>query len=277
MADVVSEDAAPAGPHVPPGSAEEPFFRGTRRDVIVNPRRFGLAYLVLAIGMGAAVGLAIVLLGRGSTHHIASGAKSFTPERSGELGARQIGDYVSHEYNLPSGRGLVGIIAQRPSFQNVQMNQDLIRPSDSLTDKDVTLLPLGNGIMYLLCGLGANCAIDEGADNPQRNALVEQEVMELAVRTFKSDSAVQTVTLLMPPFSGTSLVAVVRRRDFAPIISRPLSAVIPNKPPYVPGDVDETTARALNRYLLPVLFTYQSEALGDGTTAFVLNPYPRIG
>src|SRR5581483_2892299 len=213
MAEVVSEEHGAQKPLLP---AEEVFFRHRQREMVVNQRRFGLAYLILAIAVGAAVGLGIVLFSRGTSHHAKPGATGFTPERTGELGARQIGTFVSHEYKLDSGRDLVGVVGQRSSFQNVQMNEDLIRPSDSLTDKDVALLPLGNGIMYLLCGLGTNCAIDEGQDSSQRNVLVEQEAFELTLRTFKTDGAVDTVTTLLPPISGTSLVAVVRRKDVAP-------------------------------------------------------------
>ncbi|HST24575.1 MAG TPA: hypothetical protein VLJ76_01140 [Gaiellaceae bacterium] len=272
MADVVSEEP-------PPGqgaAADEPFFRSSK-DVIVNPRRFGLAYLVLAIGTGLAIGLAVVFIGRGSSHHAASKAKGFTPDRTGELGAREIGSFVSHEYKLPSGRDLVGVVGQHASFQNVEMNEDLIQPADRVTDKDVTLLPLGNGIMFLLCGLGSNCAISEGQDNATRNVLIEQEAFELTLRTFKTDSSVDSVTALLPPLSGTSLVSVIRRKDVAAILSKPLSAEIPNKAPYKVGDVTETAARALNVYMRPNLYTYQPQALPDGTTSFVLDPYPKIG
>ena len=276
MAEVVSEEHGAQKPK-PASTAEETFFRRRQREMVVNQRRFGLAYLVLAIGVGAAVGLAIVLISRGTTHHAPPGAKGFTPERSGELGARQIGDFVSHEYKLPSGRDMVSVVGQHSSFQNVQMNEDLIQPSDSSSDKDLTLLPLGNGIMYLLCGLGSSCAIDEGKDTSARNVLVEQEAFELTLRTFKTDSAVDTVTALLPPLSGTSLVSVIRRKDVAPILSKSLSAEIPSRPPYRVGDVGETAARALNRWFAPNLYTYRAEGLPDGTTGFILNPYPRIG
>ena len=46
MAEVVSEEHGAQKPVAP---AEETFFRHRQREMVVNQRRFGLAYLVLAV------------------------------------------------------------------------------------------------------------------------------------------------------------------------------------------------------------------------------------
>jgi hypothetical protein len=253
---------------------EDSFFRHRQREMVVNQRRFGVAYFVLAVALGVAVGLGIVLIGRGSTHHAKPGAVGFNPGRQGELGARDIAAHVAHEYRLPDGRDLVGIIGQRPSFQNIAMHDDVIRPSDNQFPKDIGVVPLGNGIMFIMCGLGASCKIDTGADTPPRNLLLEQEALELALRTFKNDGDVQTVTALFPPLGQENLAAVFERNRLRQLLSRPLSATIPRRGPYQAGDVDSAMAERLKLFVDPELYQYRPDFLADGTPTLILDPFP---
>jgi hypothetical protein len=275
MAEVVSEEH---GPPKPVSSAEETFFRHRQREQVVNQRRFGLAYLALAIGVGVAVGLGIVLIGRGTTHHARPGAAGFSPGRQGELGARDIAAHVQHEYRLADGRDLVGIIGQRPSFQNIAMHDELIRPSDQQTSKDIQVLPVGNGIMFVMCGLGQNCSMDTGTYTQPRQLLLEQEALELALRTFKNDGSVQTITTLFPPSSpqpnAQVLAAVFLRKQVAPLLSRTLSASIPRPAPYKAGDIDAAMAERLKLFVDPSLYLYKPDVLGDGTPTLILDPFP---
>ena len=261
-------------------SAElEPFFRPSARDIAINQRRFGLAYLVLAIGVGVAVGLGIVLIGRGGSHQT-SGPAGFNPAQGGELGAREIARHVMHEYKATSGADLVGVVGQRPSYLNVAMHDDLVQPSDEQGPKDTRDIRIGNGIMYLMCGTGRNCTV-VGSQTPTRARalLIQQEALELTLRTFKNDSAVQTVTVLLPSVStqagsGQNLLALANRKDFASQISVPLSATIPRPGPYGDGDVVAKTAQTIRIYLQPDLYQYHADFLPDGTPTFILNPYP---
>jgi hypothetical protein len=260
------------------GAEQEPFFRQSPRDVVKNQRRFGVAYIVLAIAVGVAVGFGIVLVGRGSSHST-SGPSGFTPQLQGELGAKEIANHVMHEYKLPTGQDFVGVVGQRPSFQNVAMHDDLVRPSDAQTPKDTTILPIGNGIMYLMCGDGQSCTINEpGAATAARTHLVEQEALELTLRTFKNDSGVKTVTVLMPPVStdqssGSDVVSFAVRSDFQALIDKPLSSVINRAGPYREGDVSGTTVQAIKNYLEPDMYTYRPDYLPDGTPTLIMDPY----
>ena len=124
MAEIVSEEQRK--PVEEPGSLGRP-----TGDVIVQQRRFGLAYFLLAIGVGVAVGLAIVLIGRGSDHHATTTTQAFKPTASGELGAKEIARHVAHKYRLANGQQLVGVIGERPNYQNLSMFFYLIRPHDA--------------------------------------------------------------------------------------------------------------------------------------------------
>jgi hypothetical protein len=276
-----AEGQAPTQHQQPPAAPEpEPFFRTSARDAAINQRRFGIAYLVLAIAVGVAVGLGIVLVGRGGSSSSARGPGGFAPRQQGELGAREIANQVTHEYKGEAGDDFVAVVGQRPSIQNVAIHDDLIRPSDTQSPKDTVALPIGNGIMFLMCGGGANCTITSSSPaTVDRTLLVEQEALELTLRTFKNDSDVQTVTVLMPPAStqpnsGHDLVSVANRTWFTPLIHRPLSATIPRRGPYAEGDIGPTTARAIRNYLQPQMYMYRADSLPDGTPTLILDPYP---
>jgi hypothetical protein len=256
----------------------EPFFRPSKRDAAINQRRFGLAYIVLAIGVGVAVGFGIVLVGRGSSHS-ATGPAGFSPSLQGELGAKQIANHVMHEYKGAGGSDFVGVVGQRPSYQNVANHDDLVRPSDAQTPKDTRDIPIGNGIMYLMCGSGSNCTVAaSGPATVARTRLVEQEALELTLRTFKNDHDVQTVTVLMPPTSaqsgsGQDIMSLALRSDFQALIDKPLASVITRAGPYKEGDVSSTTATDIKVYLEPDMYTYRPDFLPDGTPTFIMDPY----
>ena len=161
MAEIVSEET-PRKPAAP--VAEQPFFRHTQKEILAHQRRFGLAYLVLAIGVGVAVGLGIVLIGRGTTHHAATGVKTFTPTKSGELGAKQIAHAVGQKYRQTNGAPLTSVIGERPNYQGQALSYYLIRPHDAQYPKDIAIFTVGNGIMYTMCGFGKNCATTSGSE-----------------------------------------------------------------------------------------------------------------
>jgi hypothetical protein len=265
----------------PPAAPEpEPFFRTNARDAAIHQRRFGIAYLVLAIAVGVAVGLGIVLVGRGGSSSSARGPGGFAPRQQGELGAREIANQVMHEYKGEAGDDFVAVVGQRPSIQNVAIHDDLIRPSDTQTPKDTAALPIGNGIMFLMCGGGTNCAITGSSQSTQNlTLLVEQEALELTLRTFKNDADVQTVTVLMPPVSsqrnsGRDLASVAERSNFSSLIDVPLAQTIPHRGPYSGGDVGPITAETIKDFLEPEMYVYRADSLPDGTPTLILDPYP---
>jgi hypothetical protein len=280
---VAAVETAANGSGTAPAAAteSEPFFRQSPREAVINQRRFGVAYIVLAIGVGVAVGFGIVLVGRGSTRS-ATGPAGFAPSLQGELGAKQIANHVMHEYKAVDGTDFVGVVGQRPSYQNVAIHDDLVRPSDAQSPKDTRDLNIGiggTGIMYLMCGSGSNCTVASSTPaTPARTRLVEQEALELTLRTFKNDSDVKNVTVLMPPTSaqqgsGQDIASVVYRSDFRSLIDKPLSSVITKPGPYQEGDVSNATAIAIKVYLEPDMYTYRADYLPDGTPTLILDPY----
>jgi hypothetical protein len=268
VAEVVSEDTA-AKPAPP---VEEPFFRKSKGDLIVNQRRFGFAYLVLAVGVGIAVGLGIVLIGRGSDHKAATGAQGFRPTQSGELGAKEIARHVGLKYRQSDGAPLTAVIGERPNFQGQPLSFYLIRPHDAQDpDKDIAIFPVGNGIMYAMCGFGRNCATPT-TQTPEDALLLRREALELTLNTFKSDSAVDTVTTLLPPLQQGTLAIIFKRSDLDPWVHRPLSGLLSGKSTLKPGDVKSEEAQRIDSVSAGSLYTYDAVQGPDGNAYFRLDP-----
>jgi hypothetical protein len=266
MAEVVSDETSRS----PSASAEPaPFFRPAQRDIVVNQRHFGLAYLALAIGVGVAVGLGIVLIGRGSHHAASTAANVFTPTLTGELGAKQIARHVGHKYRLANGRELVAVVGERPNIQNAPLFNYLIRPHDARLQSDIDVLPVGNGIMYAMCGFGKNCGVSETGPTA---LLLKREALELAFVTFRSDAAVDTVTTLLPPSQQGSLAVVFQRSQLAQWIRQPLSNVLPERGPLKPGSVSDAEAQRIGLIEDAALYLYDAAQGGDGNAILRLDP-----
>lgn len=271
MADVVSEQPGAAAPR-PGKPGDTAFLRPPKGDIVVNQRRFGFAYFVLAIGVGLAVGLAIVMIGRGSSHH-ASTFQGFRPSASGELGAKQIADHIAFKYRQADGAPLAAVIGERPNFQGAPLSYYLIRPHDAQDpNKDIAIFAVGNGIMYSMCGFGRNCATST-AETQAEAQLLKREALELTMTTFKSDSAVQTVTTLLPPLSqGSTLAIIFKRSDLGSWIHRPLSDLLPGKGPLKPGQIGSQEAQRIDMLEAGALYTYDAAQGPDGNAYLRLDP-----
>jgi hypothetical protein len=268
VADVVSDEAA-AQPS--PKPEESPFFRQKpTQDVVVNPRRFGLAYFVLAIGVGVAVGLAIVLIGRGSSHH-ATIAAGFHPQQSGELGAKEIARHVGIKYRQANGKPLVGIIGERPNYQNLQLFNYLIRPHDAQDfKKDIAVFPVDNGIMYTMCAFQtSSCAFQQ---NNATLELLKREALELAFVTFKTESDIDTVTTLLPPAGQSGFAVIFRRNQLDTVLGHPLSKLLPNAGPVKPGGIGGDEQQKIDLLVAPALYAYDTQLGPDGNPLLRLDP-----
>jgi hypothetical protein len=267
MADVVSEETA--GRH--PAKPEDPsFFRKTGKDIVVNQKRFGLAYFVLAVGVGVAVGLGIVLIGRGSSHHPATGAQGFKPTQSGELGAKEIARHVDVKYRQANGQPLVGIVGERPNYQNLQLFNYLIRPHDAQDfKKDITVFPVDNGIMYTMCAFQtSSCAV---AQNNATLELLKREALELAFVTFKTESDIDTVTTLLPPAQQTGFAVIFRRDQLATVLGQPLSKLL-HVGQVKPDSIGSGEQQKIDLLVAPALFTYDTQVGPDGNPLLRLDP-----
>jgi len=269
MAEVVSGKPGAQKP-MPP--AEETFFRHRQREMVVNQRRFGLAYLVLAIAVGVAVGLGIVLIGRGTSHHKASNVRVFHPTQHGELGAKQIARHVGYEYRQTNGDPLVTVIGERPTYQYNPLLFYLIRPADAQYPNDIDVFTVGNGIMYSMCGTGSNCVASPEVASQTGATMLKREALELSFDTFKTDSAVETVTTLLPQLSSARLAIIFKRSDLRPWLGKPLSHLLQASMPVKPGTIKASEAQLIDKIEAGSIYQYEPKQSSDGNTLLQLDP-----
>lgn len=261
MADVVSEPRPLARPR------PEPY---------VPRHRFGIAYLTLAVVLGAAVGLTVVFAVGGSRSTRPWSA--WKPTQSGVQGLEQIAKYVGPEYALPSGRQLVGVLSSPLLVQGTQASVPVraIAVTSGLpgaSASDAQFYGAAGTWAYHLCGLGQSCAIAEGKASIARGQLLRREALELALYTFKYNGSVDSIVEFMPPALGGQPKAALffRRADLAQPLNLPLARTLP--PPrtrLVPGRMSAADLAKVREFADPHVYSFQFQQLADGSAIMVL-------
>jgi hypothetical protein len=277
VADAVSEQPLPR--------REEALIVARRRAEAKAPRhRFGIAYLLLAALLGAAVGLFVVFAANGGK----SGGQQWStwkPTQGGVQGFDQIAKDVAHEYALPSGRELVGVLSTPPVVQGqgspVPLRAIAVRTGlTGETSADASFYGAGDALAYVLCGFGTSCAISEGRPTVARYDLLRREALELALYTFKYNSGIQSVLTYMPPAKNTTTggqatpsLIFLRRDDVKQALDQPLRTTLP--PPKTnlkPGQMSPEELARVRRYTDSRVFNFQFQQLADGKAIVVLDP-----
>jgi hypothetical protein len=207
---------------------------------VVSRRRFGAAYLGLAALVGAAVGAVVVL----SSHHTHARPVSTTswsawhPAASGTLGVREIADHVSSNYRLPDTGQFMGVTANKMEFAT--STGPLVVPAifvssglAGVSQEKVTVRYPGSGVLFHLCGDGANCLPAGTSSSGLEDALLFRETVELALYTFRYTSA-DDILMMLPPERGVTQqdprydrAMFFTRKDLAPYLRLPLTDTVP--------------------------------------------------
>jgi hypothetical protein len=238
--------------------------------------RFGLAYLVLATVVGAAVGTFILLLGRPEKANVAW--STWEPEAKGGFRIQEIADHVGQRYLMGDGRQILVAIPGPPSIADgetrVPVSGVAKRAPIVRSRADFAFTPMGNGLMYLLCGGGTpRCSLPGQATN-ERGRMVRREALELALYTFKYVDGIESILTFMPPASGSQDTHALffQRSDLAAQLARPLTNTLRARPIFRPGDVDPIEGVVVDRLTLPHLFRTQPTQAQDGSVILVLDP-----
>jgi hypothetical protein len=278
MADAVSEQPLPK-------REEQALVIARRKAEAKVPRhRFGLAYLVLAALLGAAVGLFVVFVSNGGR----GGGQQWSawkPTQDGVQRLDEIAKTVGREYALPTGRQLVGVLSTPPVVQGqgtpVPLRAIAVRTGlAGETSEDASFYGAGDAWAYVLCGFGTSCSISEGKPTVERYDLLRREALELALYTFKYNSGIQSVLTYMPPArnqnaSGqvTSSLIFLRRGDVKQALDEPLRmTLLPPKTNLKPGQMSAAELSRVRRYTDSRVFNFQFQQLADGTAIVVLDP-----
>ena len=237
--------------------------------------RFRLAYALLAVLLGAAVGALIVLAGRVDGGDGGAAWSSWQPQGSGTEQAKAIAEYVQPRYRLANGGQLVAIIAGEPTVQGpgqmVPVNYFAIQRGSARDD--IAVLRADDAIAYQLCGLGARCAIRQGRPTAERGRLLRREALELALYTFKYVDGVDSVVAYLPPRPGAatpSFALFFRKDDFEHLLERPLHQTLPPRDRLDPGDLTQAEGEFIDRLVDAHVFQYTFQQAPDGSAVLYL-------
>lgn len=238
--------------------------------------RFGIVYIVLAAFVGAGLGAFAILVMRDAPPEAAKWS-AWEPAGSIEASAKQIADYVSKGYRLPSGNQLAVALVGPPEVQDVKVRAIAVRPDTSTgqaEEDDIDVIETGGSIMYILCGLGERCSIKEGKATEERHQLLRREALELSLYSFKYLDGVDSVVVFLPPRPDTDVVSSVflKKSDVRDELRRPLGqTLLRNEPPEL-GEMDAIEIGNVDRLTRPRVFQYEFQAAQEGSAILVLTP-----
>jgi hypothetical protein len=243
--------------------------------------RFALLFVLLAATAGAAIGTAVVLVGRDAPPP-APPWSDWEPVGSPERRVAQIADHITDPYRLPSGKQLA--TATYSGLPTVTV-QGAVSPVGAIAVQadasggaaeadDIDAYDARKTVMFTLCGLGQRCSIAEGAATPERAALLRREALELGLFTFKYVDSVDTVVVLLPPRPDGQVATTVflERGDVRSELARPLAETL--TAPLTPGvgEIANDELRAIDRITRSRLYQYGYLQAQDGSFVMVLEP-----
>jgi hypothetical protein len=234
------------------------------------PRFQFLTGALVAVGIAALVGIAVLVIGP-STTTPGPAWSPWKPSTNGLAGAVEIANHVAPEYR-ESGKQLVKIDANDLSFKGVPLTvalQTAPEQGGNIQTHDE------KGVLYQLCGLTSTCAIGSGKPTGQRGFLLRREGLELALYSFRYLKDVKQVVVLIPPVKGKAqTVALYFRRDEVRAeLSRPLTSSLVPKAPTVETVTMSPDAPLVDRATdEQYLFTLNGSSFNNGGL-LVLEPY----
>jgi hypothetical protein len=244
--------------------------------------RFRVAYLLLALVVGAAGGAFAVLLNQpGPTSpesELAANWSSWRPAGDDPSMVNQIAEFVARHYRRPDGKELVAVKGTIPP--TLPINGQLIPIVDFAVSSQTngqtnySIVPADQGVIYQLCGLGAACSIDTGKGSVERERLLRRESLELALYTFRYVQSVDSVVAFLPPLPGRTpqWAFLFLRSELEPELRRPLGATLPTGVAPTVKSIDPIEARTIDGLTDPWRFHFHYTQLQDQSLVLALDP-----
>jgi hypothetical protein len=253
-----------------PAAPQQPYAAPRKR----YGARFILVYAALGLILAGAVAALIVLVVRPG-HHTAAAWSSWKPSGSDpQTMSKEIADHIARQYRISTKGGqLVGIVASKPSVQSVPIWRIAMRsaPGDN---SNIAIFDTSKSEMYILCGLGRQCAISKGKASTERGRVLRRESLELALYTFKYVPGVDSIIAFLPPAPGTNpqYTVFLRKADLKKELSQPLSKTLTRAQAPTPVQPDPTETPVIDRLTLPSMFKYSLTQSQEGSAILVLDP-----
>jgi hypothetical protein len=228
--------------------------------------RFGFLFGVLAgLGICAAGALALLIASPGEDGpNLAANWSAWEPETSRMAdGAEEIAGHVGLQYKLDSGDQLVSIRSSALELQGEEMGV-AVRPQGG----ELQYLE-GQGLLYILNGLGPNGTIPTGKASKKRGRLLLREALELALYSFRYLDDVTMVAVLLPqspveagasPQERQTRAVFYRPGDLLEQLQVPLDQTLSARTP-TPSTMPPAEADRVDRLTLRNLFLASIQAL----------------
>jgi hypothetical protein len=236
------------------------------------PRFQFLLGALIALGVAAIAATAAVVIGHKSPPPPAFWS-SWRPVASGASPEQQIADHVGAEYRFPSGKQLDAVTGGPLEVAGLPMT--VVLRSDPSNGGNISFVS-GKGVLYRLCGLGSNCALDQGKPTVARHLLLQREALELALYTFRYVDGVNQVVVFMPPRPGSrpSQALFFRPNDLAAALRRPLRDTLTAQTPNPANFTRSADAPLVDRLTTPDLYSFTLTQANQDTSVFlVLSPF----
>jgi hypothetical protein len=181
---ITPQPATAAQPEVPQPRGPAPF-----------RSRFGFVWgALVGIGACAAAAFALLVAAPGeSGPKLAANWSPWEPETSRMVeGAQDIADHVGLQYKLDGGEQLVSVRSSKLELGGQPIGV-AVRPSGG----EIQFLE-GDGLLYILNGLGPNGRLPTGTPSKERGRLLMREALELALYSFRYLDDVTMVAVLLP-------------------------------------------------------------------------------
>lgn len=241
--------------------------------------RFGIAYVLLAIVVGAGVG-AFVVLARSSPPE-AEAWSAWQPTGSRTAMLRQIADRIPKAYT-ENGKQLT-ITTTKPlavptELGIIPVDWVFVRHDTSrglAEEDDIDRHEGGDVVAFGICGLarGNTCMIPSGERLNERVNLLRRQALELSLYTLKYVDDVGSVLVFMPPNAKGETIGTIflTREDVADELRRPLAETLPSRTPKL-GSLRAIEEGHVLRLTQTRTFGYQTELSPDGSMFLVLSP-----
>jgi hypothetical protein len=240
--------------------------------------RFGFLWGALAGTGVCAVAVGVVLAATAGSNgpKLADHWSSWKPPTSRMVdGAAEIAAHVGREYQLDSGDQLAAVSSGSIQLGGMPLGV-AVKPRGS---QELEVLK-GEGLLYVLSGLGPGGAVAGGKPTQARGRLLMREAVELSLYSFRYLDDVTMVAVMLPPPSGnkspTQLrVIFYRPGDLLADLQVPLARTLSPKAPR-PKQMSKAQAAQIDSLALGNLFLAKIQPLESNLNYLVLTAPEKI-
>jgi hypothetical protein len=250
---------------------------------IVSRKKFGAAYLLLAVIVGAAVGLIVVLATRNDDEAAPTSRQSLQTTETGTLATRQIARAVAQKYRLPDGqRQFVAVTANAmevPTAQGPVPISALVISSGlaGVPREGIKVVYPKTGVFYQATGGGPGNLPRQASEGEE--PLLAREAIDLAATTFKTLPSSDQVLIVLPPLRGVdqqdprfARALYFDRPSLSDVLRGPLSATLKPLKTITPNQVGLEEANTYTALVSDRMYHYSVQQLANNSLALFLTP-----